>query len=99
MPLLQVRDFPEELYALLTKTAQNQNRSIAQQVVFLIKNSFSVEQTNKSRRCSALNGLSSLCLNLKTEAPSPSAFLREDRDYTPAYIPDSLSKSKARSSK
>lgn len=93
MPLLQVRDFPAELYTQLSKVAQDQNRSIAQQTVFLIKSVFSAEETNKSRRCSALNGLSSLCLHLKNETPSPSAFLREDRDYTPAYVPASLNKS------
>jgi len=35
MPLLQVRDCPEDIYRKITQFAKQQNRTIAQQVVVL----------------------------------------------------------------
>ena len=37
MPLLQVRDIPEDLYEKLAKVAQMENRSIAQETIVLLQ--------------------------------------------------------------
>ena len=37
MPLLQVRDMPEDLYEKLADTAEQDNRSIAQETVGMLK--------------------------------------------------------------
>jgi hypothetical protein len=50
MPLLQVRDFPEDVYEKITLEARQQNRTIAQQTVILIKKGLSEEASNKERR-------------------------------------------------
>jgi hypothetical protein len=50
MPLLQVRDFPEDMYKKITIAARKQNRTIAQQVVVLLEKSLGQEQPNIERR-------------------------------------------------
>ena len=37
MPLLQVRDFPQDLYELLSRRAEEENRSITQQTIYMLK--------------------------------------------------------------
>ena len=37
MPLLQVRDIPEDLYKKLADVAEQDNRSIAQETIVLLK--------------------------------------------------------------
>jgi hypothetical protein len=37
MPLLQVRDFPADLYEVLKDTAKRDNRSVAQETVVLLR--------------------------------------------------------------
>jgi hypothetical protein len=49
MPLLQVRDFPEDIYAEVSYTARQQNRTIAQQVIVLIKKGLGEEESNRER--------------------------------------------------
>ena len=36
MALLQVRDFPQETYQILARVAKEQNRTVPQQVIFLL---------------------------------------------------------------
>jgi hypothetical protein len=50
MPLLQVRDFPEDIYAEVSYIARRQNRTIAQQVIVLIKKGLGEEESNRERR-------------------------------------------------
>jgi len=40
MPLLQIRDFPQDIYEELTFEARRQNRTISQQTNVLIKKGF-----------------------------------------------------------
>jgi hypothetical protein len=50
MPLLQVNDFPQELYEKISTAAEKEDRTIAQQTIFLIQESFNQEKANKERR-------------------------------------------------
>ena len=38
MPLLQVRDFPPDLYDAISRVARAENRTIPQQTIVLLKN-------------------------------------------------------------
>jgi len=50
MPLLQVRDFPEDIYEEIIYEARRQNRTIAQQTIVLIKKGLDEEISNQERR-------------------------------------------------
>ncbi len=58
MPTLQVRDLPEDVYIKLNMVANEENRSIAQQTVMLLKESLGLHSNNKLRRKALLNKLS-----------------------------------------
>lgn len=86
MPLLQVRDFPDEMYETLTATAKRENRSIAQQTVYFLKTSLNMENDSaKRRRARALSQTEELHLWLPPAAPSPEVILREDRDSSHSW--------------
>lgn len=50
MPLLQVRDFPEQLYFALEQKAKEERRSISQQTIVLLSNALGEEHTKSSER-------------------------------------------------
>ena len=50
MPTLQVRDLPEDVYIRLHMIAKEENRSIAQQTIVLLKESLGLHSNNKLRR-------------------------------------------------
>ena len=50
MPLLQVRNFPDDIYEEISFEARRQNRTIAQQTVVLIKKGLDKEIPNQERR-------------------------------------------------
>lgn len=50
MPILQVRDLPEDIYIKLSMVANEENRSLAQQTIVLLKESLSLHTNNKIRR-------------------------------------------------
>ncbi|MDR1148956.1 MAG: hypothetical protein LBK66_10025 [Spirochaetaceae bacterium] len=50
MPLLQVNEFPQDLYEKISMAAEKENRTISQQTVFLIKESLCQEEANRERR-------------------------------------------------
>ncbi|MBI9055951.1 MAG: hypothetical protein JEY96_19170 [Bacteroidales bacterium] len=50
MPSLQVRDLPEDIYIKLNMIASEENRSIAQQTIILLKESLGLHTNNKLRR-------------------------------------------------
>jgi hypothetical protein len=54
MPLLQVRDFPADIYEQIKFIAKCQHRTIAQQTIVLIKDGLEKEIPNKERRLKAL---------------------------------------------
>jgi len=80
MPLLQVRDCPEDLYKKISLYAKKQNRTIAQQVVSLLQKALRMEQPNRERREALLERIQNR--NVKDEARSVDevALLREERE-------------------
>jgi hypothetical protein len=80
MPLLQVRDFPEDVYAEITFEARRQNRTIAQQTLMLIKKGLGEEMSNKERRRLAVERTFSRDVPQKAKAVDYVQFVREDRD-------------------
>ncbi len=57
MPTLQVRDLPEDVYLKLSLVAKQENRSLAQQTIVLLKESLSLDINNKIRRQALLTKL------------------------------------------
>lgn len=83
MALLQVRDFPAMLYALLAEKAESENRSITQQTIHMLTEDLTEDSDSyfaKTNRMKALNSISCLNLNLPKNAPSPEELLRSDRE-------------------
>jgi hypothetical protein len=54
MPLLQVRDFPADIYEEIKYKAKSQHRTIAQQTIVLIKDGLEKEVSGRERRLRAL---------------------------------------------
>lgn len=83
MALLQVRNFPEDEYEILSQMAKMQNRSIAQQTMYILHNAIMEEQeNNKINRKKAINSALNVAENTPEYKAVPSAekFIREDRD-------------------
>lgn len=81
MPLLQVRDFPQETYLELVQVAKEQNRTVPQQVIFFLSSILNANKDSVAdRRHKVLVGLDALELHLPVEAPSPAELVRQDRD-------------------
>ena len=80
MPLLQVRDFPEDIYRKITIAAKKQNRTISQQVVVLLEKSLGQEESNIERRKKILMKIQELDISESTKAVDDVALLREDRE-------------------
>ncbi|MBP3710610.1 MAG: hypothetical protein J6I73_09480 [Treponema sp.] len=80
MPLLQVRNCPTLLYETIARVAASENRSIAQQTLALLQQSFdgSVD-AKKAKRIHALEETKTLALVLPKNAPSPESLVSEDR--------------------
>jgi antitoxin FitA len=78
MPALQVREFPEDLYAQIGYLARREHRSLAQETVVLLKESIAMRLGNKERRKKMLvpeqlPGIDGSGL------PNPTDLIREDR--------------------
>lgn len=80
MPLLQVRDCPEDIYRKISFYAKKQNRTIAQQALTIIKKGLQLEQPNIERRKALLAKIESKDLNTKVLDIDDAALIREDRN-------------------
>ena len=81
MPLLQVRDFPQETYYVLSQLAKAQNRTVPQQVIFMLTAALNAEKDSYDvLRSKVLAGLDALNLHLPVGAASPAELVRQDRD-------------------
>jgi len=86
MPLLQVRDFPQDLYELLSLRAEEENRSITQQTIYMLKmmlnNNIELSDIKKKQeRQQFLNELAEFSKQFEGKnIPSAVDFIREDRD-------------------
>ena len=80
MPLLQVRDFPQDIYDEIKFVAKQQNRTIAQQTVFLIKKGLGEEISNKERRRRLLEEIVKRSVPEEAQKVDAVKLIREDRD-------------------
>jgi hypothetical protein len=80
MPLLQVRECPEEIYKKITLLAKKQNRTIAQQVVVVLEKGLGQEQSNSERRKNVLERIAGRIISNDTKMLDEVALIREDRD-------------------
>lgn len=80
MPLLQVRDCPEDIYKKIVLVAKRQNRTIVQQIVVLLEKSLGLEQSNRERRKQLLEKINEREIAKKAREIDAVAMIREDRD-------------------
>jgi hypothetical protein len=80
MPLLQVRDFPEDLYECLAKVAQSENRSIAQETIVLLRSALNQKEERMARRRKILEEINEISPGDTDKFPDPALLIREDRD-------------------
>ena len=80
MPLLQVRDFPKELYDTIARVAHAENRSIPQQTIVLLKTALQVTRERKARRKAVLREIDNFIIKNANSFPDPAKLIREDRD-------------------
>jgi predicted nuclease of restriction endonuclease-like RecB superfamily len=80
MPLLQVRECPEDIYRKITLVAKNENRTIAQQVVVLLEKSLGQKESNIERRKQLLARIENRQIPNEVKALDAVALIREDRD-------------------
>lgn len=79
MPTLQVRDLPEDVYIRLSMIAKEENRSIAQQTVVLLKESLGLHTNNKLRRKALLESIRDKTYPGTSDVDEV-ALIREDRE-------------------
>ena len=80
MPLLQVRECPEDIYKKITLVAKSENRSIAQQVIVLLEKGLGQEQSNSERRRKLLERIETREIENKAKDIDIVAMIREDRE-------------------
>jgi plasmid stability protein len=80
MPLLQVRDMPEDLYEKLSQVAKADNRSIAQETIVLLRKALNLTEERISRRKQLLEEIRRNPLSNSESFPDPAELIREDRD-------------------
>lgn len=80
MPLLQVRDCPEDIYKKIALVAKSENRSIAQQVIVLLAKGLGQDQSNMERRRKLLEKIEARKVNTKVNDIDVVAMIREDRE-------------------
>ena len=80
MPLLQVRDFPKELYDTISQVARSENRSIPQQTIVLLKTALNITQERKARRKAVLMEIDNYNIKDTDNFPPPEELTKEDRE-------------------
>ena len=80
MPLLQVRDVPVELYETLSRVAESENRSIAQETIVLLKKALNYQEERGARRKRVLDEIKSMKFTNTDSFPDPADLIREDRE-------------------
>jgi len=80
MPLLQVRDFPQDIYDEISMEAKRQYRTIAQQTIVLIKKGLGQELSNLERRKLLLEEISKMHVPEAAKKVDHVKWIREDRE-------------------
>ncbi|MDR1972835.1 MAG: hypothetical protein LBQ46_13050 [Treponema sp.] len=80
MPLLQVRDFPDDIYKEISLVAHKENRTIAQQTIVLIKKGLGKEEANKERRKRILEKIMARNIPEAVKVIDDVKFIHEDHE-------------------
>jgi len=80
MPLLQVRDCPEDIYNRIAKEAKKERRTIAQEILTLLEKGLGQEQSNIERRRKILEKINARDIPNRVKEIDPVVLIREDRD-------------------
>ena len=80
MPLLQVRECPEDIYKKISYVAKNENRTIAQQAVVLLEKGLGQSESNMERRKRIIEKLETREISSEIKKIDPVSLIREDRD-------------------
>ena len=80
MPLLQVRDVPEDLYERLSQIAEQDNRSITQETIVLLRKALNYKESRISRRKRILSEIRNDIIIDSNRFPDPALLIREDRE-------------------
>ena len=87
MALLQVRDFPQQLYMMLAELAQSENRSITQQTTYMLGQALNANQNqNILRRKQALQNLGGIQLKKENLPNDYTSIIRESRDREDGFL-------------
>lgn len=80
MPSLQIRNMKQEMYDAIVALAKEENRSIAQQSVVLLRSALNID-TKKMQLMDALETFKSIQIKEpRHRFPSSEELIREDRD-------------------
>lgn len=81
MPVLYVRDFPEELHQKIKKLAEKKHRSLSAEVIVLIDEALKYEEASR-KQSSALDRIAERrrSYTARADAAGSLELLREDRD-------------------
>jgi hypothetical protein len=79
MPLIQVRDVPDDLYRLLAEQAERERRSLAQQTVAVLARGLRVELGAKARRQKVLQAIRAGGRAQTARLTDPARLIRKDR--------------------
>ena len=79
MPTIQVRNIPNDIYVQIQYLAEQEQRSIAEQTIILLKESLNNSNGNKNRRRMILKKMGNLPIT-DVQLPDPVTLLREDRE-------------------
>jgi plasmid stability protein len=80
MPLLQVRDFPGDLYDELSCRAREENRSVPQETIVLLRATLNVKEERRVRRENAARRIEAYGTSETKEFSDPALWIREDRE-------------------
>ena len=80
MPLLQVRDIPEDLYEELSRIAKMDNRRIAQETIVLLRSALNLKSERIKRRKAILKEARALNIDNADQLSEPADLIREDRE-------------------
>ena len=79
MHTIQVRNIPNDMYMRIQYMAAQEQRSIAEQTIILLKESLNNSNANKNRRRMILKKMEALAIP-DVLLPDPVTLLREDRE-------------------
>ena len=79
MPTIQVRNIPNDMYMKIQYLAEQEQRSIAEQTIILLKESLNNSNGHKNRRRMILKKRGNLPIT-GVQLPDPVTLLREDRE-------------------